>query len=181
MNSSFAKEGIAVIAAGPQNIGEFEEVYKNYKNRIFRYIRFRVGTIEEAEDLTSQTFLKAIDFFIKHQIQIRNNSGWLYKIAGNLVRDWYRKKKPILLEDINAQPGFSYVPDLDLKIDEEIQDKKILVHLNQLKEKEQQIIILKIFEDLTFQEIAKIVNKKESAIKMLYYRALNKLRRIIKN
>jgi RNA polymerase sigma-70 factor (ECF subfamily) len=66
----------------------------------------------------------------------------------------------------------------DNEIDAEIQQKQLIYCINQLKEKEQQVIILKIFEELTFWQIAELLGKKESTIKMAYYHGLAKIKKI---
>ena len=68
--------------------------------------------------------------------------------------------------------------NLNKKIDAEIQQKQLIFCINQLKAKEQQVIILKIFEELAFQQIAEFLNQKESKIKMIYYRSLDKIKKI---
>ncbi|MEK9165851.1 MAG: sigma-70 family RNA polymerase sigma factor [Patescibacteria group bacterium] len=178
-NQLTAKQEQSLVNAARQDIGEFAKIYEYYKNRIFRYIRFRVSTLEEAEDLTSQTFLQAIEYLHKYQDQGSRFGAWLYKIAGNLVCDWYRRKKPILLEveELDKQSNNIAYDNLN-KIDAEIQQKQLIFCINQLKIKEQQVIILKIFEELTFQQIAKFLSQKESKTKMIYYRSLDKIKKI---
>lgn len=179
-NQLTAKQEQDIINAARQDIGEFAKIYEYYKNRIFRYIRFRVSTLEQAEDLTSQTFLQAIEHFHKYQNQGSRFGAWLYKIAGNLVCDWHRRKKPILLKVDELDKQHNYIADnnLNKKIDAEIQQKQLIFCINQLKAKEQEVIILKIFEELTFQQIAEYLSQKESKTKMIYYRSLDKIKKI---
>ena len=169
----------ALVATAKDDIGNFGGLYERYQDRIFRYIRFRVSSIEIAEDLTSQTFLKAIESFEKYTEKGNTFGSWLYTIAGNLIIDWYRKKKHLFLEDIK-EDKYSQKPDLDEKIDKKIHEKQFVMIFNQLKETEQQILILKSFEELTFKEIADFLGKTESAVKMLYYRSLEKIKSIAK-
>ncbi|MFH1713273.1 MAG: sigma-70 family RNA polymerase sigma factor [Candidatus Jacksonbacteria bacterium] len=130
-----AKQEQGIVNAARQDIGEFAKLYEYYKNRIFRYIRFRVSTMEEAEDLTSQTFLQAIEHFHKYQDHGSRFGAWLYKIAGNLVCDWYRRKKPILLEveELDKQSNYIAYNNLNKNIDAEIQQKQLIFCINQLK------------------------------------------------
>ncbi len=168
-----------LVASAQHDIANFHAIYELYRERIFRYIRFRVPTKEVAEDLTSESFMKAIGAFSRFKGREAECASWLYAIAGNTLADWYRKHKEVPLDEKMGNPSSEqYVEKLNNKIDAEIQQNQLLFCMNQLAEKERLVLILKTFEELTFQEIADLLNKKESAIKMLYYRSLTKLKSV---
>ncbi len=156
----------------------FGELYDIYLKPIFRYVYFKVGNREDAEDLTEQVFLKAWQYIDKYNSKKSFFSSWLYIIAKNQVIDHYRQnKKNIELEDWLKETHIQ--PEGQAKVEQELLQKKIFKKIKKLPEKQQEIIILKFFENLSNKEIAKIVNKPEGAIRILQYRALKKLKLII--
>lgn len=180
MNTLTYEQERDLVLAASKDINDFKHLYEQYKNRIFRYIRFRVSTIEEAEDLTSQTFLQAIERFRSYRDTGVRFGAWLYTIAQHLVIDWYRKRKPLPLpESEDDLPSHNPAPALNHALDMETLGAHLLSCINQLKKKEQQIVILKSFEETTFKEIATTLGKSESGIKMSYYRSLKKLSKLL--
>ena len=167
------------VAAAQQDIVNFHAIYELYRERVFRYIRFHVPTKEVAEDLTSESFIKAISAFSRFNGREAECASWLYTIAGNTIADWYRKKQEVPLDEKIENPaGEQCVEKINNKIDARIEQDQLLFCINQLAEKERLVLILKTFEELTFQQIANLLQKKESAIKMLYYRSLTKLKSV---
>jgi RNA polymerase sigma-70 factor (ECF subfamily) len=175
-NSSIL-EGILNKAKGGTERA-FAEIYDLYFKKIYRFIFFRVGHKETAEDLAEEVFLKA---FAK--INSVNEpgafEGWLYQIARNLVIDYYRQKKlTVALDEIENTLEYetNVIDVLDLQ-----QQQKILLRLMKELTAEQQVIIkLKFFEDLENHEIAEMLNKSEGSIRVIQHRAIAKLQELIK-
>ncbi|MCB9791000.1 RNA polymerase sigma factor [Candidatus Nomurabacteria bacterium] len=159
----------------------FEHAYFGNQRRIYWYIFKKVNNRELAEDLTAEVFIKLTK---NHEIlQERDENGvraWLYTVSRNLVIDYLRKKgrskKRVSADeelfDIFASDEPEY---LEKEIfNEKVRDLKELVE--QLNEVEKEIISLRFKDELNFNEIAKIIGKKEGAVKMILYRALERLR-----
>ncbi len=180
MNSDKTDQDEFLVHAAQRDLNQFTHLYNSYRNRIFRYIRFRVARREDAEDLTSQTFVKAIEAFPNYTHRGYSFGAWLYKIAGNVLTDWYRKKKPLLLEDMDIDPENISHASLEQKVDTQIRDTHLVSCINQLSEQEKQVLVLKIFDEMSFREISNTLGKGESSVKMMYYRSLKKLRIIAK-
>lgn len=156
----------------------FGKLYDKYLKPIFRYVYFKVGNREDAEDLTEQVFLKAWQHIDKYNSKKSFFSSWLYIIAKNQIIDHYRQnKKNIELDDWLKETHVA--PESLNNIEQELLQRKLLEKIKRLPEKQQQIIILKFFEDLSNKEIAQIINKKEGAVRILQYRALKNLKLII--
>lgn len=157
----------------------FGQIYDLYFKKIYRFIFFRVGHKESAEDLTEEVFLKAFSK-IGSIKETKAFEGWLYQIARNLVIDYYRQKKlTVALDEIENTLEYesNVVNNLDLE-----QDQKVLLrHMKELPSDQQVVIKLKFFDDLENHEIAELLNKTEGSIRVIQHRAINKLQELIQS
>ena len=176
MAKTYNNQDSALIAAAQRDRREFGALYDRYVSKIFRYARFRLPTVEDAEDITSLTFLKALEAFPRYREHACTFGAWLYTIAANSIRDWYRKKKPIPLEDMDAP--LVEKPNFDQELDTRMNEERLIFCINTLKTQEQHVLTLKTFEEMTFVEIAELLQKTEASIKMSYYRGLEKIKKI---
>jgi RNA polymerase sigma-70 factor (ECF subfamily) len=96
------EEEARLIQRAKRNSRIFGEVYERYVRRIYTYIYYRTGNHEDAEDLTSRVFQKAYVHLPRYENQGLPFSAWLYRIAHNIVANWYRdqsRKKVVGLDD----------------------------------------------------------------------------------
>src|SRR5439155_10717156 len=94
-------EAYLVARAVERDAAAFGRLYEAYLDRIFRYVYFRVGSTSDAEDLTEQVFLKAWEAIDRYQPRGTPFTAWLYRLAHNLVIDYYRSRRPTTpLEEI---------------------------------------------------------------------------------
>ncbi|MBN1647073.1 MAG: sigma-70 family RNA polymerase sigma factor [Spirochaetales bacterium] len=155
----------------------FEDVYDEYAERIYRFIYYKTYHRETAEDIMSQVFLKAFEKWDSFNPEKGPVSSWLYAIAGNLVIDNFRKKKPSAnVDDIWDLSGSD---DVQLDAERKEQLEEIRAGLGRLPSDQRNLIILRIWEDCSFREIAEITDKSEAGCKMQFYRAVKKLRSYI--
>ncbi len=159
----------------------FGILYTQYLDEIFRFVYFKVGRTLTAEDLTEDSFIKAWEHLpriYKRDETVKNFRALLYRIANNLVIDHYRKKKPVenLTDD---KPAHSPKPEAIAIESQEIE--QITQALRKLKPVEQQIIILRLINDLPHKEAATIMNISENHARVLLHRSLKKLRTIVIN
>ena len=154
----------------------FGELYEQFIDKIFRFVFFRVGRREVAEDLTQTVFLKALEH-IKGFRKESQFSSWLFTIARNSIIDYYRSRKPVY-----SLGEFDELVAKDNTQDYE--SKEILVEtlnaIRRLKEEEQEVIILHSVEEYSFEEIARITKKSPGALRILKHRALRKLKTDLK-
>ncbi|MFH1392484.1 MAG: RNA polymerase sigma factor [bacterium] len=140
---------------------KFIKAYRQFNEPIYRFIYFKVSQREIAEDLASEVFLKSWQFCQNNKIT--NIRALLYKIARDLVIDYYRKQKPVALE--NQEILIEDKNHIDLQ-----------KALSQLTEDERDAILLYYFEGFSHQEIAQIMNKTNGAIRALTTRARKKIK-----
>ncbi|OGE83694.1 MAG: hypothetical protein A3B10_04545 [Candidatus Doudnabacteria bacterium RIFCSPLOWO2_01_FULL_44_21] len=155
----------------------FGRIYDEFADKLYRFIFFRVGHREIAEDVLSDTFVKSWQKI--HQINSpKSLSAWLYQIARNNIIDYYRlKKESVALEEI-ADTLEDAVNPIEI-INATMQQKKILDVLNQLPTEQRQVIQYRFFEDLSNEEIAFILNKTEGAIRVIQHRAIIRLKELL--
>ncbi|MBI2607456.1 MAG: sigma-70 family RNA polymerase sigma factor [Candidatus Doudnabacteria bacterium] len=168
----------ALESAQSGNTSAFGIIYDNYSEKMFRFIFFRVGHKEVAEDILADTFVKAWQKI--NQVQSHSAiPSWLYQIAKNNIIDFYRvRKTTISLEEVASVLEDAATPIDELSLG--FEQRKILKMLEQLPLEQQQVIQYKFFEDLTNQEIALIMNKTEGAVRVLQHRAIIKLKELLK-
>lgn len=157
----------------------FSELYDRHVVRVYRHLYYMVGNAAEAEDLTSQTFLRAWEAIPRYQVRGAPFISWLLRIAHNLGVSHLRSKKEssqlhdgIVDEKMRIDPESSYMQTAD----EELVHAAILL----LREEQRQVIILRFIEDLDYKEVAEIIGKSVAAIRVIQHRALNSLRKQMK-
>jgi len=156
----------------------FGELYDRYVKRIYNYIYYRTNNPFDAEDLTERVFFRAIRHIENYENRGLPISAWLYRIAHNLVANWYRdnsRRQEIPLDtfDFTLQYQGEH-PEVAVLKSEEKDD--LLRVIRQLPEDRQQLLILKFVESMTNAEIGQIMDRTEGAIKSLYHRTLMALR-----
>lgn len=154
----------------------FGMLYDRYIKRIYNFVFYKTYNKEIAEDITSQTFFKALNN-IQSVDPERSFSSWLYKIAQNTVIDHYRKDRPT--QDIDDVWDISDETDFVHDIETDLQFKKVKKHLDQLSLVERDIIIMRVWQDMSYKEIAEVVGKTEANCKMIYSRSIKKLREMM--
>jgi RNA polymerase sigma-70 factor (ECF subfamily) len=155
----------------------FGELYERYVERIYNYVFYRVGDTAEAEDLTARVFYRALGHIHEYQARGAPFAAWLYRIAHNLVANWYRdrsRRKNVRLDDVAMLPERGAGPYQRAEQNEETQT--LLRAIRKLPTERQQLLILKFGEELSNEEIARIIGRSEGAVKSLYHRTLVALR-----
>lgn len=160
----------------------FAQLYDLYVQKIYRFIYFKVGSVEEAQDLTSQTFLKVWQRLISPEASaIRNINAFIYQVARNSVIDYFRQKglEKDWLENIDTTEE-PVAPESTIDIVQSSMDKEVLMTaIKKMRPVFQEVILMRYVDDLPLDEIAAIINKSNGATRVLIHRALQELRRII--
>ena len=167
---------LAKAKAGNQ--AAFGEIYNLYFKKIYRFIYFRVGHKEAAEDLAEEVFLKAFTK-ITSVNENRAFSGWLYQIARNAVIDYYREKKVSVSLD-EVENTLEYETNIVDVVNLETEQKTLIKFMKELAPEQQIVLKLKFFEDLENNEIAEMLHKSEGAIRVIQHRAISKLQELVK-
>jgi len=163
------------------DVDAFGDLYSIHLDAIFRYIYYRIGDVQDAEDLTEQVFLKAWEALPGYQQKGKPFTSWLYRIAHNIVIDHHRRRKKDVfsVDQLNSEePEKDQKSALQTVIESE-EAKVLETALSQLSDEQQQVIILRFVEGFSHKDIAQVLNKKEGACRMIQYRALTKLQNII--
>lgn len=151
----------------------FGELYRAYLDPVYRYLLARVGNPAEAEDLTSQVFLAALEGLSRYKHQ-GHFTAWLFSIARRKAADHYRREKPETVLDLENSPPSPEMDSLSKIIhQEDLQNLVVLV--STLTEDERELLRLRFAGRLNFEEIATLLNRKTSAVKMSFYRLLERL------
>ena len=159
----------------------FSELYEHYYDSIFRYVSFRTGNVAEAEDITAEVFVRMIESIHRFRWQGYPFSSWLFRIAHNLVVDFYRKKgrrRMVSLE--NAPPIVEEgMVDADARMDLELTMGDVRKAMEDLTDLQKEAITLRFAAGLSVAETAKAMGKKDNAVKALQHAGLKKLRRTL--
>lgn len=161
----------------------FGELYDLYVTRIYRFVFLKVSNKEDAEDLTSDVFLKTWNYLVddsrSKDDRIKSFSGFVYRVARNALVDYYRKKslrKEYTL-DILDTFGVKSKELQKIEIDQEMIE--ILKALKKMKREYHEIILLKYIEELSVAEIAEILQKRKTNIRVTLHRAMNVLKQLL--
>jgi RNA polymerase sigma factor (sigma-70 family) len=154
----------------------FGLLYDNYIRTIYNFIYYKTFHKETAEDLTSQTFLKVLKN-INSVDPEKSFRSWLYKVAQNTVLDHYRTQR--MTSDIDDLWDLSDDTDIVLEVDDADSVRTLKKHLNTLPQSDRDIILMRVWQELSYKEIAEIVGKTEASCKMSYSRSIKKLRALL--
>ncbi len=151
----------------------FGELYEKYVSNIYNYVYYRTGDNVEAEDLTARVFFQALTHIQGYTNRGVPFSAWLYRIAHNIVANWYRDKSHHRLVPLDLVES-QLEDEADTSDIDERNDVRRLI--GDLPPDRQHLIVLKYVEDLSNAEIGKIMGRSEGAVKALLFRTLRSLR-----
>ncbi len=160
----------------------FAKLYDEYVKRIYRFVYFKVSNHEEAEDITSEVFLKAWNY-LSESTEVKSFGGLLYRIARNCVIDFYRARtaRPEIVmvgsdnKEIEIGDGGKWYADISSKVEAQ----KILSALQKMKQEYREVITFRYVDELKIEEIAEITGKGQIAVRVTLHRALKKLKDIV--
>jgi RNA polymerase sigma-70 factor (ECF subfamily) len=159
---------------------DFAPLYKEYHEKIFRYIYQRMDDKDLAYDITSQVFIKAMHSIKKYEYRGVPFSAWLYRIAKSELYQFFREQKANRIVNIETYQLFEVSEEIDE--DNIGEDKsKLITALSKLKEADLQLIELRFFEKRSFREMGDILELTENNAKVKTFRALEKLKKMITN
>jgi RNA polymerase sigma-70 factor (ECF subfamily) len=162
----------------------FGLIYDRYVDTVFRFIYFRVGNRQLAEDLTSDTFLRALKRIGSFTWQGRDLGAWLVTIARNLVADHFksgRYRLEVTTGDVLDADREDRGPEgsPESAVVDHITNVALLTAVKQLNPEQQECIVLRFLQGFSVAETAQAMGKNEGAIKALQYRAVRALARLL--
>src|SRR5256886_8020326 len=149
-----------------------EELYLIHFDRIYGYLHMSVGNKHDAEDLTTQTFVKMLESIRRFRWQAAPFSAWLFRIAHNLAMDHFRARRRWQPEEDVPEPPGEEEPSAELEAMQTIGRESMLKLIDRLSPEQQQVLTLKFVFNLPNAEVAAILGQTEGAIKSLQHRAL---------
>jgi RNA polymerase sigma-70 factor (ECF subfamily) len=160
-----------LVADARKHPENFVPLYEHYARPVFRYLCSRIGAYQEAEDLTAQTFLEALEALPRYR-ERGYFSAWLFGIARRKAADYFRRHPPLALEEAGAVADGA---DLQREVARKDEIARLRGLIQELPEEEQEWIRLHFTAGLTFREMAALNGKSEDATKKAVYRLLAKL------
>jgi RNA polymerase sigma-70 factor (ECF subfamily) len=158
------------------DIEAFHTLYETHLDTVYRYVYYKVGNGQLAEDLTQHIFLKAWEAIHRYQWRELPFQHWLLRLARNAVIDHYRSTKPTnasLLEPISDGVD----PEATLAQSETVQTLQQAVR--QLPDEQREVIVLRFIEQMPHAEVARHLGKSAATVRVIQHRALLALRRLL--
>jgi len=162
-----------LVLNAKQDLSNFEAIFDHYFLPVHNYTLSKVGDVQAAEDIVSQTFLSAMESLARYK-ERGQFSAWLFTIARSKINDHFRKQKrmaDITIQEIPASGADMLAKHIHI---EEMQ--RLWGLIRTLPEEKQDLIRLRYAAKLSFKEIGGILRKSEGAVKKVLYRTLDDLK-----
>ena len=154
-----------------------EELYLLHFDRIYSYLHMSVGNRHDAEDLTTQTFVKMLESITRFRWRSAPFSAWLFRIAHNLAMDHFRASRRWQPEEDVPEPHGEEEPSAEAAALQSLGRQSMLEMIESLSQEQQQVLTLKFVFNFSNGEAATVLGKTEGAVKSLQHRALASLQR----
>lgn len=154
----------AIKACQEGNSQEFGKIYDLYIRKIYNYLYYRVMHQPTAEDLTSVTFFKALDHINNFQTEKGTFQAWLYRIARNTLIDHFRTAKEV--SSLEQAAEIRSKEDLSALVGDKLLLEQVREFIFTLPAEQKDLVIMRVWDGLSYSEIAQISGRTESALKM---------------
>ena len=161
------------------NADVMEKIYLAYREKVFRYVRGKVANAADAEDVTSEIFLKVQTGLHSYDEEKATLSTWIYTITHNAVCNYYRAASQRALP-LDENVLCSDTDDVMTEIENEILKEKLAIALETLSEREQDVIVLYYYHEIPLRDIAIKMGITYTNAKFIKHQAINKLKHIMK-
>lgn len=166
-----------LVKRAKESLEAFDSLYEHYLPRIYGYIMNRCRSKEIAEDVTSQTFIKAMAKVKTFKYKGFTFGAWLYRIAHNSLIDYFRKnpnRKIAEAEEVESDEK------ADTRAEQLERQRIILEALKKLPKQYQEILSLKFFEDMSNEEMAEILGCKKATLAVKLHRSLKAFEKVVR-
>jgi RNA polymerase sigma-70 factor (ECF subfamily) len=171
MGTGVLEEEAVLVEQAKTSAEAFHTLYELHLPDLYSYAYYRTGNRSQAEDVVSETFLQAWRAMPRYEQRGIPFIHWLYRIAGNVVAKQYGRNRG---SEVAWNAEEAVAPNLPMEQIELRLD--LLRHLHLLPDAQQQVLVLRYVQDLSVQDVARIMGKSPGAIKQLAFRALSALR-----
>lgn len=176
------QESALVTRATQRDHDAFSQLYKLYFDRIYRYVRLKLGNAVEAEDITSVVFFNAWRTIHNFSPQRESSfAAWLFRLAHNAVVDRFRSmRETISLDATNPHPVVGAIlPGPEAQIERKLTISELSAALSLLTDEQREVVLLRFVEGLSAREVGDIMGKQEGAVRGMQFRAIEALRRVM--
>lgn len=159
------------------------KIFDYFNPKIFSFFMVRLNSRQDAEDLTQEVFLKAIEKIDTFDKNAGNFYGWFWQITKNTLIDHFRQKKAVSLADpeiVAKKILIESNENLHKTAIEKSEIERILKIIEEFSEEEQEIFSLRFLSDLSYKELSKMTNKSEGNLRVIVYRIIKKVQKEIK-
>ena len=160
----------------PQALGQLHDLFYPV---VYKYVSFRLQDQQICEDISSEVFVRLLDTFHRRDRMIKDVRAWMIGIASNLVNDHYRQKYRRQLEDLEDFEDLPAHHSTEGTVDQALTMEEIRWAMVRLTSDQQHVLALRFSQDLSLEETATIVGKSINAVKVLQFRALAAMRRLL--
>jgi RNA polymerase sigma-70 factor, ECF subfamily len=178
-NNNRAGKGLVGLQNNQNNLESvFTKAYDEYSDPLYRFIYYKISDKEAAKDILQQLFMKVWDY-MQAGNQIKEMKPVLYKVASNLVMDFYRKKKTISMDDM-IEDGFDVV---DTRSDSSLKSETNLLikSIGRLDERYKDVLMMRYVEELSISEIAEVMGESKNNVSVRINRAIKLLKKNLDN
>ncbi len=154
------------------------EIYDRYAEPIYRYLYRFLGDAGLSEDLVSEVFVKLLQVLGTPRAPRDQLRGWLYRVAHNLAMDWFRQQAKGGLLPLDEELTGGGDSPLE-RLEERQVQQQLRQAISRLAPNQQQVLLLRFGEDLSIGEVARLMDKSEGAVKLIQYRAVTHLRKLL--
>lgn len=176
------QESALVTRATQRDHDAFTQLYQLYFDRIYRYVRLKLGNAIDAEDITSAVFFNAWRTIHNFSPQRESSfAAWLFRLAHNAVVDRFRSlKDTISLDATNPHiAARALLPGPEAHVERKLTINELTAALGLLTEEQREVVLLRFVEGLSAREVGDIMGKQEGAVRGMQFRAIEALRRMM--
>lgn len=175
---AYGDEDATVVAAQARDPAAMTRLYERYVGPVYRYLHSQVGDAADAEDLTSQAFLSALEALPRYKHRGRF-AAWLFVIARRKALDYFRQRRPQV--DLDGLPLRADGADPAGRVIRAQHSQDLSKLIVSLSYQEQELLRLRFVADLSFAEVGTVLGKSEEAAKKSLYRLLARLQKQMEN
>jgi RNA polymerase sigma-70 factor (ECF subfamily) len=180
LSTSKRSKDFQLVLAAQQDRKKFSALYNKYFKEIFLFILKKTADETLAAELSSNTFMKAMVNLTKYRDMGFPFSSWLYRIASNEVYKYYRDNNKVQEVEINDRDAVTFLGELEIE-DNTNHVNHLMKCLSEMKEDQSDLIEMRYFEKLSFNEIGEVLGITGNNAKIKVYRAIDKLKKLFHN
>lgn len=157
----------------------FADAYDLYAPKLWKHAYYRTGAKEHADDIMSETFLRAWEFVRDRSKEIQHLRAFLYRVINNLIVDHYRRnaRAPITLDE-EMERTMGYDAGIDEATDLNLETERMRLALDAVRVEVREILVMRFIDDLTIEEISEATGRTKNAVYVSIHRAIKELKNV---